>query len=798
MRPWARAIRRGAWAALGLAGLATLAAAVFIALPLPGGMLALRPIASVRIEDRDGGLLRELLSTQDGRSIPLAEDQLPPHLGDAFIAAEDKDFFHHLGVSPTAIVRALWQDVRAGRIVAGGSTLTQQLARNLVPRKRTVLGKVQEALWALRLEAHLSKRAILTAYLNRISFGNGTFGVEAASRLYFARPASALSLAQMAALAAIPRGPAVYDPYRHFARLDRRRRWVLERMGALGLVPAADAKHAEDEPLDLTAFRSSFRAPHAVALIEANLQAWGLSEATRIETTLDPALQHDAERIVADEVAGLSARRVTSAAALTLDNATGEVLAYVGSADFFDDRIGGQNDGVRMERQPGSALKPFAYAEALREGLTPATVLPDLRATFGATKGGYSPQNYDGLEHGPVRLREALANSYNIPAVRVAEQLGPERLLRTLRTAGFESLTLGAQRYGLGLVLGDGEVSLWELARAYRGLSREGVVGPLRLIRHAYRADGTEIRLRPELTTRRFADASAVKLVTDILSDNAARARAFGLDSVLRLPFAVAAKTGTSKGYSDNWTAGFTHERTVAVWAGNFDGSPMVEVSGITGAGPIFRALMLRAMKGVDPKPLYDPEGLEHARICPLSGELAGPDCPSAIEEVFAEGTVPTKTCGMHKHVSPSLSASLEARCQGLLDRDGRLVDWGPRYSEWAARTGLARAPWLVPACAGEAEAPVVAEGPRILTPSSGDEYRLDPELPAAMQTIPLKVVASPSEGPLAVRVDGEEVLSLTAPFSARLPATAGRHTLTVTGADGAHLGEVRFDVRPR
>lgn len=774
------------------------AAAVFVALPLPKGLLDLRRIASVRIEDRDGGLLRELLSTQDGRSIPLAQDALPPNLASAFIAAEDKDFFHHFGVSPTAMGRAFWQDLKARRVVAGGSTLTQQLARNLVPRPRTLLGKLQEALWAMRLEAHLSKRQILTEYLNRISFGNGTFGVEAASRLYFARPASALSLAQMAALAAIPRGPAVYDPYRHFARLDARRRWVLERMGALKRVPLADARHAEQEPLDLTAFRSAFRAPHAVELIAANLTAWGLGEATRIETTLDPALQDDAERIVSDEVGRLSQRRVTSAAALAVDNATGEVLAYVGSADYFNERIEGQNDGVRMRRQPGSALKPFAYAEAFREGLTPATTLPDLRATFEAARGGYSPKNYDGLEHGPVRIREALANSYNIPAVRVAEQLGPDRLLRALRSAGFEGLTGSAQRYGLGLVLGDGEVSLWELARAYRGLSLDGVVGPLTLIRHAYRADGSEIRLRPELTRHRFAQASAVKLVTDILSDNAARSRAFGLDSVLRLPFAVAAKTGTSKGYSDNWTAGFTHERTVAVWAGNFDGSPMVEVSGITGAGPIFHALMRKAMAGVHPLPLYDPAGLEHARICPLSGELAGPDCPTAMDEVFAKGTAPKETCGMHKHLAQGLPAGLAARCAQLLGQDGRLVDFGPRYAEWAQRTGAARDPWLVPACAGEVDAKVAAGSQRILSPSSGDEFRLNPDLPPEVQTIPLKVVATPAEGPLAVRVDGEEVLQLGAPFAARLPATAGRHTLSVVDREGSSLGEVRFRVRAR
>jgi penicillin-binding protein 1C len=462
-----------------------------------------------------------------------------------------------------------------------------------------------------------------------------------------------------------------------------------------------------------------------------------------------------------------------------------------------------------MLRQPGSALKPFAYGEALKDGLTPASVLPDLTATFDAAAGGYAPKNYDGLEHGPVRLREALANSFNIPAVRVAERLGPERVLQTFRNAGLSSLGQGASHYGLGLVLGDGEVSPWAVARAYAGLSRGGVLRPLRIIRHAWRADGSEIPLRDELAPRRFLPEIDAHLITSILSDNTARSRAFGLDSVLRLPFKVAAKTGTSKGYSDNWAVGYTRERTVAAWAGNFNGAAMVEVSGITGAGPILNGVLRAAMKGVHPQDLFDASTLEHGRICPLSGELAGPDCPNSMDEVFAPGTAPRQTCAMHHHLSAGLPASLAARCHRLADAKGRLVVWGPRYAAWAQEKGLTRDAQLAAVCAGLARpgaapasspksadpAPVSAQ---ILSPSSGDVFRLDPDLPADVQTIPLRVLADAAGGTLQVSVDGESVLELAPPFTGRLPATAGRHLLRVLRQDGSAIGEVAYFVRAR
>ena len=778
-----------------MAGLAVAAAGAFVALPLPPGLLDYRSAASVRLLDRDGTLLRELASGQQGRLVALAPDALPPKVVATFLAAEDHGFEGHLGLSPSAIARAAWSNVRAGRVVAGGSTVTQQLARLLVPRPRSFAGKAQEALWALRLEAHASKRALLAQYLNRVPLGNNAFGVEAAALTYFGRRAEHLSWAQAAALASLPRGPSAYSPFRSRDRFERRRQWVLDRVARLGLAPAAEVEAARVESLDFEPLQAAFRAPHFAQAVADRLAPLGLERATLVHTTLDARLQADVEQVVTDELAKLADRRVGSAAVLVVDNAQGDVLAYVGSADFFDASIGGQNDGVQMRRQPGSALKPFVYAEAFRAGFSPATVIPDVAAQFGAPQGVYAPRNYDRRAHGPVRAREALANSYNVPAVRVADALGVERTLRTLRRAGFDSLDQGAEHYGLGLALGNGEVSLWEAARAFAGLSRGGRLEPLRLVQSARAADGAVLSPAPELSPRRFADPRAVALVTHVLADNAARGRAFGADNALRLPFPAAAKTGTSKGYSDNWALGFTRERTVAVWAGNFDGTPMVHVSGVSGAGPIFRQVMIRAMRGVAAAPLVDRSGLEAATICPLSGLRAGPHCPAVMEELFLQGRAPRDACGMHGALAGGGDAELLRRCAALADAGGRLLDLGPDYYDWARNEGLSDDPGLAAACLA-AEAP--GDGPpRILSPAPGDEYVVLADLPLKDQAIPLRLRAAASLGPLEVRVDGRAVARLEAPYAGRLPVEKGAHALTVhRPGEDAPLAAAQFRVR--
>jgi len=740
-------VARVAAAALG-AGL--LAIAIEIAIPLPRARLELAPASSLRIEARDGTLLRELVAREgEGHAAPAHLDELPAHVWQAFVAAEDGRFFSHPGLDPLAIARAAAVDLKRRKLAQGGSGIAQQLARMIEPRPRTLAGKAGEALFALRLVRTLGRRAVLEQYLSRVPLGNDVRGVEAAARLYFDEPARALTAHQAALLAAIPRGPTAFDPLRHQQRAEEAAQRVLAAMAARGYLSAAQLASARESPLDLAAakFQAAFEAPH---FVEEIAREHAPREAVAVRTTLDVALQRKLEAAARDEIDQLEGKRATAAAVIVIDNASGEVLAYVGSPDWFDEEAHGRMDGVRTHRQPGSSLKPFAYGAALDRGLlTPASLIPDVESHFSTPGGDYVPKNYDRRAHGPVRARVALASSYNVPAVRVAEKLGAPELLSVLRGAGFDSLTLDADHYGLGLVLGDGEVSLEELARAYLGLARGGVSVPeLKYVRSALRADGRALPLAPARAGKRFIGRAAAALIADILSDPGARAPSFGLDNALRFPFPVAAKTGTSRAYTDNWTAGFTRERTVAVWVGNMSGETMHHVSGITGAGPLFQRAMSLAMDEIDsPRPLTEGVPLEEATICALSGELAGPHCPSTAQEKFVPGTAPKHVCAMHSAGG---------------------VDLGPHYYDWAAHEGVAT---LQGATTGAAQA-------ALEFPSDGDEFLRDRDLPDEDQTIPVRALAPRGGGALELQLDDGPRTRLAAPYSTRVPAQHGEHRL--------------------
>jgi penicillin-binding protein 1C len=395
--------------------------------------------------------------------------------------------------------------------------------------------------------------------------------------------------------------------------------------------------------------------------------------------------------------------------------------------------------------------------------------------------GDYVPRNYDRRVHGPVRLRAALANSYNVPAVRLTESLLPERVLEVLNGAGFASLSREAHHYGVGLVLGNGDVSLRELARAYRGLARGGLLAPLSEIRAAHDARGALLPVPKELAPSRFLPADAVALLTDILSDEGARAPAFGLDNALRFPFPVAAKTGTSRAYVDNWAVGFTRARTVAVWVGNFDGSPMRGISGITGAGPLFKRILTRAMRGIAPEALVDRSRFESASVCSLSGARAQASCPARLHEVFLPGTSPRGTCTMH-------------RSAGTAGRERTLLDVGPEYYLWARGEALDAGPWPAATAASRGGPPHPA---RLLSPGDGDEFLLDPAIPHDAQSIPVRALAPPGVERLEVRTDEGTKLALLSPFAARVPARRGQHWLELWGPGGqAPLASARYRVR--
>ncbi len=663
--------------------------------PPAGGLFS----ATTEFVDRDGLPLR--IFDEGELRLPAPLTALSPWVLLSTMAAEDKRFWDHRGVDGQAVLRALWQNTRAGKIVSGGSTLTQQLVRQLDPRPRSLWGKAREAWSALRLERRATKAEILEAYLNSVFYGSGACGIEAAARVYFDLPARDLSLAQSALLAGLPKSPTGYNPLRRREAAIARQRVVLDRLKAWGWVDKAAETSARTEPLAFARRPRPFFAPHFTDRLRTCVPPG------RHVTTLDRGLQEELEGLLPAYLRRLAAQNVTNGALLVLDNATGDILAWVGSRDYFQDRDGGQVDGVTALRQPGSSVKPFLYELAFERGARPGDLIDD---TPFFTTGRYAPRNYDNAYHGRVSLREALANSYNIPAVRLVEKIGIDPLLRRLRAAGLSSLTGTAGDYGLALALGNAEVTLLDLTSAYALLARGGVGRPPRSLQGDAHVPGV-----------RVADRAAVYLVSHVLSDNGARARAFGLNSPLSLPFPFAAKTGTTKDYRDNWALGYTPRWTIGVWVGNFDGRPMRRVSGITGAGPILRDAAMAVHARYPSGDFTPPRDIAEGEICPVSGRYLSLDCPTAVAEVFAKRFPPPGPCREHREepeaassgfrlvyprrgdifkIDPAIDRSAQAlrfRLEGEVpDRlrwrvDGREIAQGPE-AWWALAPGRHRA----------------------------------------------------------------------------------------------------------
>jgi len=770
--------------------------------PLPAVLAEADPPAdaSTVFLDRHGKILCETRASDGKRARPLRLAEMGDRVISAVLAAEDKRFYFHPGVDPLAIARAGIDDLFAGKIVSGASTLTQQLARTLVPRPRSFIGKLGEAALALRIEASLSKDRILEEYLNRVAFGPSLRGVASASRFYFDKEPRDLSLAEAAALASLPRGPSLYDPRKSSDRLRKRRDRVLERMRGARLASSEDVDRALGEPLVIAVHGSGLGIPHLRrALLSGALPTpFGSlpGRAATVMTTIDRDLQREAEILSAQTIERLAAREVTAASVVVLDNASGDVLAYVGSPDIENAARLGHNDGVLARRQPGSALKPFVYGLGMELGdFTAATVLPDVDLHFPTSEGDYHPNNYDGRFHGPVRVREALGSSFNVPAVVAASRIGPERLLARLRDLGFDSLDRSARDYGLALALGDGEVRLIELASAYAALARGGLFMPARPIREAKAASGA-LLAASSAEPRRVFDPRVVFVLTSILSDRHARIATFGENSVLELPFPVAAKTGTSKGYRDNIAVGFSPRVTVAVWVGNFDGSPMSGVSGVTGAGPLFHDVMVAAARLFpdDEAATFErPEGLVDVEICPLSGGRPTAACPHRRTEILPRG-VELSPCSMHERVRVDQRNGLRAglACPDAVTEERVVEVYPPELVSWAENARRPLAPrGSSPFC--PTDEPDRASGRvRIAFPPDGARFVRDAGL-AAPEAIHVRVDAPRGAREVRLSLDGR-VFRLAPPFEHVVPLVAGTHTLSAD-ADGVASERVTFSV---
>lgn len=648
------------------------------------------PTASPVLVDRHGQPLHRLVLPDFTRSAPVSLDEIPPDLVACTLAAEDKRFHSHGGVDLLATLRAAKDAALHRRAVSGASTITQQLIKlSSPPAERGLRTKLREAMLARQLEMRWPKDRILVAYFNRLPYGNHRNGPAEATRFYFQKPLHDLSLAESALLAGLPQAPSRLNPIKHRERALKRRDLVLDRLASGATYDASRISRARTEALRLRPLPERPLAPWLPAAFEA------LEGKTDIRCSIDAGIQSDVETIVREELAKLSGSNLKHAAVVAIHNPTGEILTLVSSGDWRDPN-GGQINGTLAPRSPGSTLKPFTWLLTFENGgLHPGSIVSDIPTRFRTKEGLNAPENYDRSFRGPVSVREALACSLNVPAMRALNDLGgPKPLHDLLRALGLQSIGSGWDAHGLGLTLGNAPVRLLDLTNAYATLAREGRPLPSTLETPA---------ILPEEQTAPLFTRQAAYLIADILSDPEARVPSFGRGGPMELPFRCAAKTGTSSDFRDNWCMGFTKEFTVGVWAGNFDNSPMKGLSGVAGAGPIFHRTMLRLHRDTKPGWLERPEGLLDVAIDRITGKAS--DSSASVEIIPSD-----------RRPLPASSADRDAKGHVLLDSS---------YSEWFNSPHNRRRSHFTLADNREAEAPL-----RILAPRDGATYVLDPELP--------------------------------------------------------------------
>ena len=716
---------------------------------LPAALLQ-PPDTTLTLEDRTGREIAVVASVRarQAEAVTLAEmgRWLPP----VTVGLEDRKFWAHRGVDLWALGGAICRNVGNGRVISGGSTIAQQLIKNTRPRTGwRWYDKAYEALAARRLTRTWSKERILEEYLNRIDYGNRRVGPRAAARAYFGKEPADLTVAEAVFLAGLPQSPTRHNPWSRPQKAAERYRRSLAVLAQRGVLDPATLAALGDEPPPVLRRRLPNAAPHFVDAIVAR---WPELRG-RVRTTLDLPLQQAVAALARDHVQRLSGQGVGQAAVVVIDNRDGAVVAMVGSADYAGPD--GEINGALLPRSGGSVLKPFLYVEAIeRKLLTAASVLPDTPDAIRAEYVDYDPQNFDERYLGPVRVREALASSLNVPAVYALSRVGARTFFDRLHEWGFR-FPRGLHEYGAGLILGNAEPRLVDLVAAFAGIAREGRVTDWRML------EAEPVRGRV------VATPEATAIVADILCDDDARRRAFGRGSVLATPVRVPCKTGTSSAFRDAWTVGSTAQHTVAVWAGNFDGRAMEGTASIEAAAPLWRAVvdeLLATDTGVLPP--TEGQGMVAAEVCRLTGRRPTDDSPGIVREWFLAGTEPTETAAVWLRSEAgrtmiTLPREYEAWCASAQNHLGAIVE---------SRHALA-----------------------IRRPTEGGEYVIDHALPLLQQMVPLEATLPPGIESFWT-VNGRPVLA-QAGGAVLWPMEPGEFCAVVTAA--GMRAEVRFRVRP-
>lgn len=752
--------------------------------PLPKEKLHLPP--STVVLDRNGEWLRAFTSSDDmWRITETTLENVSPQFQTAMLTYEDRWFYHHWGINPVALFGAMHDNLKTGRVVRGGSTITMQLARLMEPKERTIPNKMIEMFRAVQLELTYKKSEILTYYFNMLPYGGNIVGSAAASRLYFNKPQSALSLGEAALLAAIPNSPERLRPDRYPNRALKARKKVLQRMRNAGKITEHQMAEALQEHIPTERYALPFKAPHLSRILAKKRTSYlsGNSENPWIHTTIDYQYQDIAERILRERLRPLQAQGISTGAVIVMDTKSHDVLAMVGSHDFFDAEYSGQINGTLAIRSPGSTLKPFIYALAIDKGLiTPGTLLYDVPVDYL----GYSPVNFDGKYTGYLTAREALANSLNVPAINLYAKTGKNSLYTFLRRAGISTFA-NENKYGLSLVLGGCGVNLLELTNLYAGLANMGVFTPYKILKKDENDIGIQKRNKTKLVdsvTTHTPDYQLLKpetswIVTEMLTTlkRPDFPEAFELTGTMTK---VAWKTGTSYGHRDAWSIGYSPDFTIGVWIGNFNGTGSPILSGSDTAAPILFSLFTALSGEKNSQWFNKPEKIEERPICSLSGRLLTPHCPTPTTDMYIPSISPVDKCHIHKNIQIDISTGerLCSSCRtGRKYRDETIVVWPSEVATWLNATGYAVP--VLPTHNSNCTRLLTGTPPIILSPTRKTVYHIRPNVPPEYQKIQLSASVSGDTQNLYWFLNGELISKGEAVEPAFLTPVVGNHQLT-------------------
>lgn len=715
--------------------------------------------SSLSVYSREGKLLRTFLSSDDKWRIPVKIDEVSPEFIKTLINTEDRTFYYHIGVNPYALLRAFYLNLKHGKIVSGGSTITMQVARMMKHRERTYFSKFTEILTALKLELFYSKEEILEMYINLLPYGSNVEGAGTASYFYFHKPLSQLSISQTATFTIIPNSPSILNNNEKIKELEKKRNQVLKKMLNNGIISIKEYNEGIKEEIEIENPGMPFLSPHFTDFVRQRC-----SEEKRIITSLDLNIQKKAEKILKEHLFKWRGIGVKNGAVVIIENKNREILAMVGSYSFWDEANDGQVNGTNSPRSPGSTLKPILYAFAMDKGLiTPETRLIDVPVNYGE----YSPENYDGEYHGLVSVKEALSRSMNVPAVNLLAEVNPKIFSFLLNGCGLSTINAENKDYGLPLILGGCEVKLLELSNLYSTFANGGIYRKFSFTRNEAGSPDTKI----------FSEETAY-IISEMLSEVTRPNLPDYWEYTRDMP-KLAWKTGTSYGHRDAWSIGYTRNFTIGVWAGNFDGSGAPELVGSKVAAPILFDILRSIIDEEDRVWFKKPKRVKEREVCMLSGKHPNKNCKAVGKEYYIPGISPEEECDMHKAIYVDKNTGYRLT---KLNLDGKSYlkkiyeIYPPEVATWMKRNNIPVPE--IPEMDPESKIVVSGKPPVINFPKEECTYIMRKGIPLQHQKIYLDAAVSNTVKKIFWFLDGKLIWSGEPKDKAYIYPIAGTHKL--------------------